>query len=85
VVLLVSDPSLTVWGSRLDLPNQVTAQMEIQAFTVAMVRNLVLYLRTCDGLIARYAYVPRSVTRARSSGTHVREPTVLDALTDAQP
>jgi len=54
-VLLVSDPSLTVWCSRLDLPNQVTAQMEIQAFTVAMVRNLVLYLRACDWLIARYA------------------------------
>jgi len=83
MVLLVSDPSLTVWCSRLDLPNQVTAQMEIQAFTLAMVRNLVLNLRTCDWLIARYAYVPRSVTRARPSGTHIRELTVLDALTDA--
>ena len=59
--------------------------MEMQAFIVAMVRNLVLNLRTCDWLIARYAYVPRSVTRARSSGTQVRELTVLDALTDAQP
>jgi hypothetical protein len=57
--------------------------MEIQAFTLAMVRHLVLNLRTCDWLVARYAYVPRSVTRARPSGTHIRELTVLDALTDA--
>jgi hypothetical protein len=74
-----------VWCGGLDLPNQVAAQVEIKASTVMMVRNLVLYLRTCDWLIARYAYVPGSVTRARSSSAHIRELTVLDALTDAQP
>ena len=74
-----------MWGSGLDLPNQMTAQVEIQASTVTVVRNLILYLRTCDWLIACYAEVPRSVTGACSRGAHVWEPTVLDALTDAQP
>ena len=80
-----SAPSPTVRGSGLDLPNQVTTQVEIQGSTVTMVSNLVLDLRARDWLIASDAYAARSVTSARSRRLHLRELTFLDALTDAGP
>jgi hypothetical protein len=45
-----------MWCSGLDLPNQVTTQVEIQASAAAVIRNLVLDLRTRDWLITGDAY-----------------------------
>jgi hypothetical protein len=63
----------------------VTTQVETKRTTVTIVSKLVFDLRARDWLIARNAYMAGSIAGVDSGRHHHRQPTVLDALADAQP
>jgi hypothetical protein len=53
--------------------------------TVTTVSKLVFDLRAGDWLIAGNAYMPGSIAGVDPGWHHQRQPTVRDALADAQP
>src|SRR5690348_2677399 len=71
--------------SALYLPHCITTHMEAEPRPVTIVVKLIFDLSARDRLIASRAYVTRSVTGKNTSRHHHRQPTVLDALADAQP